>query len=128
MRQEGYVGRVVAVKLRDSRFRTRIRQRVLERHCDDPDVFYGVAMELFSRLWDGGPVRLLGVTAQQLSRAPGPRQAWVFSWQERSLRLRESVDQLRDRFGEASVVRAGALASRRRLKHVPFGAVRTARP
>ena len=33
------------------------------------------------------------------------------------------MDRVRDRLGEASLVPAGALTHRRRLAHVPFGAV-----
>jgi DNA polymerase-4 len=124
MRQEGFVGRVVALKLRDASFKTRIRQCALEKHGDDADVFFRVAKGLMDVLWDRGWVRLLGVTVSQLARAPHGRQVSVFPWEERAHMLRSSVDELRDRFGEACVVRAGALRRLEPLRHVPFGAVR----
>jgi DNA polymerase-4 len=123
MRQEGYVGRVVALKLRDAGFRTRLRQRALPRYADEEEAFYWTARGLLDELWDRVPVRLLGVTVSMLTRAPAASQDWVFDQLRRAQLLRVSVDQLRDRFGDSSLVRAGALLPLQPLRHVPFHAL-----
>jgi hypothetical protein len=58
-----------------------------------------------------------------LERAGEGDQAELFAPDHRALRLRQTLDRVRDRLGEASLVPAGALAHRRRLGHVPFGGV-----
>jgi DNA polymerase IV len=120
LRSDGYAGRVVAIKLRDSAFRTRIRQRALPAHTDDHAVVYAVALRLLDELWDGGPVRLVGVSVSALVRG-APPQPDLFDPERRARALRDALDRVRDRLGEASLVPAGTLDHRRRLGHVPFG-------
>jgi len=128
LRSEGYVGRTVALKLRDHRFHTRIRQRALASHTDDHLSVFTVVAELFEDVWDGCPVRLLGVSVSGLASAEGSGQTEMFDTDRRARALREALDRVRDKLGEASVVPAGTLTHRGRLGHVPFGAVGPARP
>jgi hypothetical protein len=123
LRGEGYVGRTVALKLRDHRFHTRIRQRALASHTQDHMSVYTVVRELFEDLWDGGPVRLLGVSVSGLEPAAGSGQTELFDTDRRARELREALDRVRDKLGEASVVPAGTLTHRGKLGHVPFGTV-----
>jgi hypothetical protein len=114
------VGRVVAVKLRDRRFVTRIRQRVLPEFSADHRTIFAVARALWREHWKGDPLRLVGVTVSSLDRAAAG-QTELFSPDGRATRLREALDRMRDKLGEASLVPAGSLTHRRRLGHVPFG-------
>lgn len=123
LRGEGYVGRTVALKLRDHRFHTRIRQRALASHTQDHMSVFTVVRELFEDLWDGGPVRLLGVSVSGLEPAAGSGQTELFDTDRRARELREALDRVRDKLGEASVVPAGTLTHRGKLGHVPFGTV-----
>jgi len=123
LRGEGYQGRTVSLKLRDHRFTTRIRQRALTEPTADHRRIFLVARDLWRELWAGGPVRLIGVTLAGLSRTIPSEQVELFPRDERSHRLVTALDQVRDRLGEASLVPAGSLTHRRRLGHVPFGAV-----
>ncbi len=123
LRREGFVGRVVAVRMRDAAFVTCMRQRVLSTHTADVQAIDEVARALFREHWRGGPLRLVGVTVSQLDRAPDRTQADLFESGERADRLRSALDQVRDRLGEAAVVPAATLRQRRRLSHVPFGAI-----
>ncbi|HKQ58672.1 MAG TPA: hypothetical protein VJY35_12455, partial [Candidatus Eisenbacteria bacterium] len=122
LRGEGYVGRVVAVKLRDRRFVTRIRQRVLPEFGADHRAIFAVARALWREHWKGDPLRLVGVTVSSLARAAAV-QSELFTPDGRATRLREAMDRVRDKLGEASLVPAGSLTHRRRLGHVPFGPV-----
>ena len=45
----------------------------------------------------------------------------MFSTDERTRRLDEALDRVRDKLGEASVVPAGSLAHMGEMGHVPFG-------
>jgi DNA polymerase-4 len=121
LRADGMVGRVVSIKLRDGAFVTITRQRALADHTDDHARIFEIADALLARHWKGDPVRLIGVSVSQLEPA-GAAQPELFARDDRTLRLREALDGVRDRLGEASVVPAGSLAHRRTLGHVPFGA------
>ena len=123
LRGEGYVGRTVAVKLRDHRFVTRIRQRVLPEFTADHRMIFDTVRALWREHWSGGPLRLLGVTVSSLAKVSGAGQTELFTPDTRAGRLREAMDRVRDKLGEASLVPAGTLTHRRRLGHVPFGPV-----
>ncbi len=124
LRVEGFVGSTVVLKLRDHRFRTLTRQRVLAPATDDGARVFDVARALLRAHWRGTPVRLLGVSVSGLAPRADAPQAELFVADDRARRLLETLDRVRDRLGEAAVVPAGSLTHRRALGHVPFGAAR----
>ena len=123
LRIEGYVSRVVAVKLRNHRFETLIRQRALGEFTDDHVLIYRVARGLLEANWKGERVRLLGVCASGLARRKSGVQHALFQRFEREASWRQAIDGIRDRLGEVSLVPAGSLTHRRELSHVPFRAL-----
>jgi len=84
---------------------------------------FACARDLLHALWRGGPLRLLGVSMSGLVHRPPARQAELFEGDSRARRLVETLDRVRDRHGEASVVPLGSLRHRRTRSHVPFGAL-----
>ena len=108
MRQDGYRGRVVAVKFRDASFKTTIRQRALPEITDDETQIYKVAAGLLDDHWDGGPLRLIGVSMSGLVAGAGVQHE-LFHADAHRKQMTEAVDALRDKFGDSAVVRAGAL-------------------
>ena len=123
LRIEGFRGRTIAIKLRDRRFVTHLRQTTLAECTDDHRVIFEHALRLWRLLWKGGNVRLLGVSVSHLERREDALQGELFTTHARADRLREALDRVRNRLGEASLVPAGALTVRSRLSHVPFGAI-----
>ena len=121
LRGEGFVGRTVTLKLRDHRFVTLTRQRALEDFTADHRLVFETARALWREHWNGGPLRLLGVSVSALERRAGGPQGELFERDRREDRLTAALDRLRDRLGEASLVPAGSLTHRRPLGHVPFG-------
>jgi DNA polymerase-4 len=128
LRSEGYLGRTVCVKLRDHGFTTRIRQRVLAEYTADHRQVFEAARTLWRENWKGEPLRLLGVTISSLERGTPGGQIELFEPDLRATRLRDAMDKVRDKLGEASVVPAGSLTHRSKLGHVPFGPVSRRRP
>src|SRR5262249_25224879 len=92
MRGEGYVGRIVAVKLRDHRFHTIIRQRALPNHTADATTIFETARRLMHANWKGDALRLLGVTVSGIERGEDSRQGTLFGPDERSQKLRDALD------------------------------------
>jgi DNA polymerase-4 len=128
LRTEGYVGRTVCLKIRNHRFETRMRQTALAGFTDAHDRIFAAARALWQAQWRGEPLRLIGVTVAGLAPRPDPVQDELFASDSRAAELRRALDRLRDRLGEGTLVPAGSLARRRRLRHVPFGALRGRRP
>jgi len=109
LRADGYLGRVIAVKFRNARFKTTIRQRALAEVTDDENVIHRTACGLLDENWDGKPLRLVGVSVSDLVSAHGFHQHDLFATDQRRRRMTEAADSLRDKFGDAVLVRAGTL-------------------
>jgi DNA polymerase IV len=109
LRADHYLGRIVSVKIRDSKFRTTIRQRALPEVIDDEHEIFHTASLLLDEHWDGRPLRLIGVSVSGLVSAAGHYQHSLFETDEHRRKMLEAVDSLRDRFGEHSLVKAGVL-------------------
>jgi len=109
LRQDGYLCRIVAVKFRDARFRTTIRQRALPSLIDGEHAIYKTASALLDGNWDGKPLRLIGVSVSGLAAAAGLHQRSLFEEDEHRRKMVAVVDSLRDRFGDGALVKAGVL-------------------
>ncbi|GAA4879259.1 DNA polymerase IV [Paenibacillus vulneris] len=81
---------------------------------DDPsnisvDVFSNVK-KLFHKFWDGLPVRRLGVSLSDLSSAD-VYQLTIFDDFEKKIRVENVMDKIKDKFGEAAILRASSLTA-----------------
>lgn len=108
LRTDGYLGRVIAVKFRNARFKTTIRQRALADVTDDENTIHRTASGLLDENWDGKPLRLVGVSVSDLVSAHGFHQHDLFTADQRRRKMTEAVDSLRDKFGDTALVRAGS--------------------
>ena len=85
-------------------------QGPLPRQTRESEPLYDGAVALLRRtLVPGRGVRLIGVTAINLS---GDQQLTLFDHAERSERLAQSLDVVRERFGEGAIVRARLLTEK----------------
>ena len=104
LRSAGVRAGTVAVKIRDSAFRTITRQRTLAEPTDLTEPIFRAALELARPEVRGMRVRLLGVTASNLGER---EQLSLFeSVEPRRRRAVEAADRLRRRYGEGAVTRA----------------------
>jgi DNA polymerase-4 len=109
MRKEGYVGRVVVLKLRRHDFSTRIRQRALNEYTDEVRLVSRLARTLFWEVWGGQKVRLLGVSVAGLVKWSGAAGEALFADDRRYRTMVGAVDRVRDRFGDDSLFLAAAM-------------------
>lgn len=111
MRRDGKCGRCVAVHLRTNEFKHFSHQRLLHGATNITEELFHAACQVFDEAWDGQiPLRQLGVQVTRLADEPY-QQYDLFSGMtpvqyERKLRLDETVDALRDKFGEEIIRRA----------------------
>ena len=111
MRKDGKNGACVTVHLRTNEFVQFSHQSVLYGATNNTQMLFENACRIFDEAWDGvTPLRQLGVQVTRLSDE-SYQQYDLFSGVspkqfERKLRLDETVDALRDRFGEDIIRRA----------------------
>ncbi len=109
LRSAGVRAGTIAVKIRDSGFRTITRQRTLAEATDLTEPIFQTALELARPEIRGVRVRLLGVTASNLGER---EQLALFEPTEpRRRRAVEAADLLRRRYGERAVTRARLLGA-----------------
>ena len=117
MRQDGKCGRCVSVHLRTNEFHHFSHQTVLHGATNITSEIFDAVCRIFEEAWDGQtPLRQLGVQVTRLSAEPY-QQFDFFSGMspvqyEKKLRLDETVDGLRDKFGE-DIIRRAKFAGRK---------------
>ena len=111
LREDGVRAQAVSVTIRCADFTERSHQTVLTNATDITDELYRTACRLFDELWDGAPVRLLGVSTGRLSRGDEGRQLSLFDTTdyEKMERLDQAMDDIRRRFGKGAVRRASMM-------------------
>ena len=111
MRRDGKCGRCVSIHLRTNEFQHFSHQTILHGTTNITSELFDAACRIFDEAWDGQtPLRQLGVQVTRLSQEPY-QQYDLFSGMspiqyEKKLRLDETVDSLRDKFGEDIIRRA----------------------
>ena len=111
MRRDGKCGSCLCVHLRTNEFRCFSHQSVLNGSTNITAELFEAACRVFDEAWDGiTPLRQLGVQMTRLSSEPY-QQFDFFSGltpeqYEKKLKLDETVDALRDKFGEDVIRRA----------------------
>lgn len=109
LRQEGFSGTTIRIKLRWPDFTTPTRQHSLAQPTDHDEVIYRVALELFHSLWKPDlPVRLLGVGVSGLGQRAHQPGLWD-TQTEKDRKLQEVLDGLRARFGDRAIQRGRSL-------------------
>lgn len=114
IRLDGMRVSVVTVNLVDCEFRKWSHQKSLGHNTDITAELYEAGRALLHEAWNGTPVRLLGLSAgkavgqsedfEQLTLFPDERA-------EKQKKLDRTVDELRERFGQNSVMRASLMGS-----------------
>lgn len=115
MRKDGMCGGCVTVHLRTSEFHNFSHQSKLHGATNITQELFQAACRVFDEAWDGvTPLRQLGVQVTLLATEPYQQFDFLSGLSperyERKLKLDETVDALRDRFGE-DVIRRGKFAT-----------------
>lgn len=108
LRRNHVKGEVLSVSIKYSTFQRVSHQSVLQNATNITDEIYEVICHLFDQLWDGAPIRLLGVTASRVVDEATPRQMQLFESKnyDKLAKLDQALDAIRGRYGKDSVKRA----------------------
>lgn len=111
MRQDEKCGRCISIHLRTNEFQHMSHQAVFHGATNITTELFEAACRIFDEAWDGQtPLRQLGVQVTRLSDEPYQQFDFLSGMSpiqyEKKLRLDETVDSLRDKFGEDIIRRA----------------------
>ena len=113
LRKEKQRAGMVSVEIKYHTFQTVSHQKQLEEASNADQVIYQAACELFLELWNGEPVRLLGIRTSKLKDESEPVQMSIFDFQkiqkeqsvknEKHQKLDRALDEIRKKYGEDAV-------------------------
>ena len=94
----------LCVEIKYATFDKYTRQMPLSSPTQDGKKLYRAACHLFDTLWNGNPIRLLGVRAGKLTDADEPVQLDLFSYDpkaiEKEQKMERAMDKIREKFGK----------------------------
>ena len=115
LREDQVYAQVIEVELKDSHFRRKSHQTVLDYSTNTTDDFYQISVKLFKELWDGTPIRLLGVRGGKLT-LDKIEQIQLFTEtasshekREKLSKLDAALDSIQKKHGKNSIMRASKL-------------------
>lgn len=117
VRREHKKAKMISVEIKYNTFQSVSHQKQLERASSADLVLYEAACELFHDLWNGAPIRLLGIRTSKLVDETEPEQMSIFDFQleneerhkkqEKQQKLDEALDLVRKKYGEKAVTKGG---------------------
>jgi DNA polymerase-4 len=110
LRRSGVRARVVQLKIKLADFTLVTRRATLPEPSDDGQTLYRAALDLLDRYDLRRPVRLTGVSGQEI-RMTSPQLALLPAPPTRSERLNAALDRIADRYGGHAVVPADLAAA-----------------
>ncbi len=115
---------MISVEIKYNTFRKVSHQTILPGPTSGSDTIYRTACALFDELWNGTPVRLLGIRSSKLVSAKEPVQLSLFDLPgirdegngaashipaEKEARLEQALDTIRQKYGAGAIVRGSLL-------------------
>ncbi len=117
VRASGELAGMVSTEIKYATFQSVSHQTTLDIPTDSTDIIYQTACKLFDELWNGSPVRLLGIRTSKLVPNTVPTQMSLFDLQtaapksEKQKKLDTALDSLRGKYGDDIIKRGSLLSS-----------------
>ena len=119
LRKEKQKANMVSVEIKYSTFQSVSHQKQLVRATYEDQMIYEEACRLFKELWNGEPIRLLGIRTSKLVEDTAPEQINLFDFQEtlekdtvksvKYKKLDNALDEIRKKYGNDAVKRGSLL-------------------
>lgn len=125
LRKDNVKIEVISVNLRYFDLSNVSHQCVLDHPTNITNEIHSVACRLFDELWDGTPIRLLGIQTSKVSEEESGRQMNLFdnTDYEKLEKLDKAVDSIRKRFGTDSIKRA-SFVQQEQIDHISGGRIK----
>ena len=115
LRESHSMAEAVCTEIKYSTFRSTSHQMILDTPTASTDSIYKHACCLFDELWDGSPIRLLGIRTTKLVSEDVPVQLGLFDYDapisEKQHKLDAALDSIRARYGKDAIKRGSLLDS-----------------
>lgn len=111
LRSAGQKANMISVEIKYHTFQGVSHQKQIGKASNADAVIYREACNLFDELWDGEPIRLLGIRSSKLVEADAPEQLSLFDMatehqmDERHKKLSAAMDEIRGRYGDDAIKR-----------------------
>ena len=115
LKKAGKKAGMVSMEIKYYDFSTTSHQIQLDKPTNTPEVLKETACSLFLEVWNGAPVRLLGIRTSKLSDESAPEQLSIFDIEipkepdEKHKRLKKAMDEINGKFGEGAVMKASLM-------------------
>lgn len=108
LRKDNMVANVISVEIVNTDFKRSSHQTTLLSPTHGTDDIHKAACALFDELWDGAPIRLLGIQSSKVVSDVTERQMNLFGFEtdEKKEKLDKAIDTIRNRFGSSAIQRA----------------------
>lgn len=111
LRQSNFCARLVAVHIKTNEFISRSHQRKFNTPTDCTTQIFEAACQLFDQLWQGEPVRHLGIRVSELCANDFIQLTLFEKYSEKKKRLDDAIDSIRLKYGSRAVFRSVFLNS-----------------
>ncbi len=135
LRKSGQLAGMISVEIKYSDFQSVSHQCSLPDPSNTSQIIYQTSCRLFDELWNGSPIRLLGIRSSKLTDVSEPSQLSLFDLQmegfssplpgavqkqqqplspskEKLAALDKSLDKIREKYGDCAVIRGSLLSGR----------------
>ena len=132
LRKEKQLAGMVSCEIKYNTFQSVSHQTTLSMVTDSTTLIYETARHLFNELWDGTPIRLLGIRTSKLCDITEPVQLSLFdmissdtsvttakkesaamhtSRQQKQEKLDKALDKIKNKYGKNAIIRGSLLSS-----------------
>lgn len=114
LRKDYMIASVVAVSIQYFDYTSEGRQLTLFSGTNTTTEIYQATCQAFDSLWNGQPIRHIGVHTSKVKQDDSVRQLNLFCMNryEKLMKLDQAVDAIRSRYGDDSIMRAVFLGSK----------------
>ncbi len=106
LKKAHFIPGTVCTEIKYASFQSVSHQCQLLEHSNDIDVLYKTAVQLFDDLWNGDPVRLLGVRTGKLSEDNAAVQLSIFDYVkqkpkiDKEQKMNHAMDKIKEKYGD----------------------------
>lgn len=111
LREDKVRGELVTVNIKDNNFQSCSHQKQMDYSTNSTMDIFEQAYEIFKEMWDGEPVRLLGVTVGKIFDSDVAVQLSLFDDDRHKKReaCDSAIDMIRQKFGKDAIIRAASI-------------------
>lgn len=115
LRESSQLAGMINVEIKYNTFKTVSHQTTLATPTNSSDMIFKISCDLFDKIWDKTPIRLLGIRTAKLQDIDTPIQLNLFEINQtnpvsqKQQKLDSALDSIRSKYGENAIVRGSFL-------------------